>query len=747
MVKLGCTVDGNLNEAKFSEPLPWIGVYIAVASLACAIAMAADVIHGCRYLKFWFPSKFACINATSLTIIAVAIKLSVDLNTPMPRRVDQLTKLSSGVLICTLMGNSMPSLGAMENREICMNIMALGILVITVIVNICIQLGTGVIYLYWKEHALTMFFMLVLLVILSFSALTVPTTKKYLEFKYKKKFDMAVEESSIETSSPVENKLRQDLMKYWMMAHTCSPQFVMGRSVTCTAAGALCFLSAMTLAEAMLRSYLMPWSFKFCTGESDYKWSALLVLITQTMAIGVGTIAPAIRWFSAINFRCPTIGKKHSEREFKVERYWIQFLVEMKECPFTIRIHNRHCRKLCHDTKEKVLDLCIGMQIGVVLASKVIRFISVYLVSRIILFFRCCKKLMLKSKTIDSGSDSQPSTKPDLSRFVLHLEGETELVELMMKDNCDATDYWIKKGKKKQPKHFIQLLEKSSRGLQGVREFDSDLVSSLDCEEPPNCWSLPVVTLTAIAIAIPNISNCLRKQFIRSVHEGLIYVKHIEENLDAERDMTNIRKTALIVWQGVDLYHKWQDVDLNKLSCQAASAKEILEGLADAAKNMYLEFKTRYMNECQKETPSKWPIEVLAANSMYRISHTVLQYYERSNSKNNDRLYEAVTIMISDIMGACLTNLERIISLKCLTSSVEVREESVRHAVFLLGETETILKLLNQRAIPILGPDEMASIDKWRAFHKLKSDLPFAPSPTESDPIASISPDLHLTID
>ena len=50
---VGCTVDGNLNEAKFSEPLSWFGIYIVAASLACAIAMIADPIHGCHYQKFW----------------------------------------------------------------------------------------------------------------------------------------------------------------------------------------------------------------------------------------------------------------------------------------------------------------------------------------------------------------------------------------------------------------------------------------------------------------------------------------------------------------------------------------------------------------------------------------------------------------------------------------------------------------------------------------------------------------------
>ncbi|KAG8662239.1 hypothetical protein MANES_01G079500v8 [Manihot esculenta] len=599
MGKIGCSADGNLNEAKFSEPLPWIGIYIAVASLACAIVMAADLIQGFRSRKLWFPSKYYCLNATSLTIIAVAIKFSVDLNTPMPRRIDQLAKLSSSTLICTLM---------------------------------------------------------------------VPTTKKYLEFKYKKKYQMAVEECTTECDRPVDKKLREDLMKYWMMAHTCSPQFVIGRSVTCTAAGALCLLSAMTLAEAMLRSYLMPWSFNFCNGESDYKWSTFLVLIIQTIATGVGTIAPAIRWFTAVNFRCPTIGKKSSRKEFKVEKYWTQFLVEMKECPFTIRIKNRQCRKLAHGAKDQILDLCIGMQVGIVLASKVIRFISVFFMSRILLFYIFCRRLMKcnsNNRSIDLASESQPSSKPDLSRFVLHLEGENELVELMMKNNRDATEHWIKKGKKKQPKHLIELLEKSSSGLHGVKDFDTDLVPSLDNEEPQNCWALPVVTLTAIALAIPNTNSFLRKQLMRSVHEGLMYVKLVEDNLDAESEMTHMRKGAYSVWLGVDLYHKWLDVDLNKMSFQAESTKEVLEGLADAAKN----------------------------------------------------------------------------------SSIEVQEERVRWAVFLLGKTEKILKLLDQKGLPSLGPDEMACINEWRAFQKTKDQFPFPPSSTENDTASSSSWDLHLTIE
>lgn len=753
MGKLGCNINGYLDDTKFREPMPWIGLYVVAASLVFLISMAVDAIQGIRNRKFWFPSKFSSLNATSLTLLAVAMKLSVDLNTSMPRRQEQLAKLSTTVFICTVMGNSMPSLGTMENKEMFMNIMALGILVITVIVNICIQIATGVVYVFWKEQVFIMIIMLVLLLLLSFSALTVPTTKQYLELKYNKKHQVALKESSSETGKTVVDKLRQDLMKYWVMAHTCSPQFVMGRSVTCTAAGAFCLLSAAILAEAMLRSYFMPWSFKFCSGESDYKWSTTFVLVIQTIAVGIGTIAPACRWFTAIHFSCPRKGNQSGTKEFKVEHYWIHSLVEMKECPLTLQVHNRHYRKLVHGAKYKFLDLCIIVQTGIVLTSKLIRCISVFFVSQILSSCNCCKELTRKFKfnksvsSTQSASEShQPRLKLDLSHFVLHLEGEDNLVQTMMKCSRDPTEHWMRRGEKRRPKYLIKLLEMSTRGFMGVGKFDSNQVPSLGSEEPPNCWALPVVTLTSIAVAIPNISPRLIKELILSVNEGLMYVRTIESDLDAKGDLINIRKAAEVVWLGVEFYHKWLDVDLRKLSLQGESPKETLQQLVDIAKSRLMEFhKASHTNLCLKQSPSNWPIKVLAANSMYRIGQTLLLTAERKNGQVHEKLYEAVAVMISDILGACLTNLQRFISMRCLSTAIEKREESVRDAVCCFGKTLKILKLQEQRAVPSLDPYQIACIDEWRSLYMQKKPLPSYTA--ESEIASSDSIDVYLTIE
>ncbi|CAN0908512.1 hypothetical protein LINGRAHAP2_LOCUS25327 [Linum grandiflorum] len=614
---VGCRADGNLNEAKYTHPLPWIGLYVAVASLACAIAMAADLVHGCRHRNFWFPSKFFSINATSLTVIAVAVKFSVDLNTPMPSRVDQLSKLSSGVLLCVVIANSMPSLGTVKNKEIMMNIIAFGILVITVFVNMAIQLGTGVIYICWREHAAIMSLMLVMLVILGFSALAVPATKSVLEYKYRKRCDMALQEGLKDMNKRSPEELKEDLMKFWIMAHTSNPQFVMGRSVTCTASGALCLLGATILAEAMIRSFLMPGSFQFCTGESDYKWSTALVLIAQTVAVGVGSVAPAVRWFTSVYFRCPRTGEKTSTGTyFKVEKYWYQFLLQTKECPF-IHIKSHHLRKLAHGMKHRLLDTCIRAQMGIIIGCKAIQYICIFCAARVERVCVFCKNLKLPSNSISVDPGLEVTNKIDLSRFVLHLEGEENLVEVTMRKNCNATDHWMQKGKRRQPKLLIDLLRKANfaKGFEGVREFDCDQICSLE-------------------VSLPGVGSCSVKQLIQSVHEGLMYVTLVEKHEDGKEELINIRRAANHVWSGVDIYHRWLDVDLGKLSLKAESTKEVLEGLAEAGKKRFEDLKKIYPSQCLRENPSVWHPKLLAANSMYRISSTILENFHRDNAES-----------------------------------------------------------------------------------------------------------------
>ncbi|CAN4077956.1 unnamed protein product [Withania somnifera] len=751
MGKIGCTIDGYLDDSKFSEPMPWIGIYVAVASAACALAMAMDVLHGLRCRKLWFPCNNFSLNATTLTLLAVATKFSVDLNTSMPRRQDQLTKLSSAALICTVIANFMPSLGLMKNKELLMNIMALGIFIITAIVNIGIQLATGVIYVFFKEHIALMFLMLILLLLLISSALAIPTTKCYLDLEYNKKYKLANKECNNSYTCKTE-KLKDELMRLWTMACTSSPHFVAGRLATCTASGGFCLLSTAIYAEAMLRSYFLHSSFSFCNGDSEYKWSTTLILVTHTVAIGVGTIAPAFRWFIAINFHCPKKANNACKLTlFEVENYWIRILLKWKESPLDLRIYGRHGRKFAHKTKNKLLDLCIWMQILIVSLCKIVRVISTFSVSWLLI--SCQKAIrMLKCNNMVSSPDieSQVTLRSDFNRYVLHLEGEEVLIDMMMQSNCHVVGHWIGIGRKEQPKHLIQLLEKvkSSPGFRGVHEFDHAQIPSLHSEEPPNCWALPIVTLTSIAIALPDMDSHSIKELIRSAYEGLMYIKVVEENLDDIKDLVYLSKAAALVWVEVDLYYKWLDVDLRKTATEEQNPKGVLEVLSEKAKQRFFEFRKKDPNFCLKESPSEWPTNMLAANCMYRVCQTLLQSSDSKVFENSKIMFDRLSRMIADITGACLTNLQRVISMQCHHGTIEERAAGVRSAVLLLGKAENILKILHSQPLPSSPPDQLAKIDHWRALNKEVDYLSCSSSPTlNCTPTSESSSDMYPSVD
>ncbi|KAI3775473.1 hypothetical protein L1987_50050 [Smallanthus sonchifolius] len=107
--------------------------------------MVADLVHGLGSRKLWFPCKYFRINSAFLTVISVAMKLPVDLTSSMPGTVDQVAKLGSMAFMCAMMANLLPCLATMDDNALLSNIAALCVLVITLVVNVCIQIQTGVV--------------------------------------------------------------------------------------------------------------------------------------------------------------------------------------------------------------------------------------------------------------------------------------------------------------------------------------------------------------------------------------------------------------------------------------------------------------------------------------------------------------------------------------------------------------------------------------------------------------------------
>ncbi|XP_076956987.1 uncharacterized protein LOC143632321 [Bidens hawaiensis] len=256
------------------------------------------------------------------------------------------------------------------------------------------------------------------------------------------------------------------------------------------------------------------------------------------------------------------------------------------------------------------------------------------------------------------GSSVKTTKNSKQHNFVLQLEDENELAERIPKRLSKAFNQLIKKSEKKQPKNLMKLItERSSKDLQGVRKL-------YDNNYQPDCWSLAVVTLTTIAITLPNIKKGELKRLLESVREGIKYITLIEENLNATKDYERLHKAAKKLWQEAK----------DKINQELQSAD----------------------NECQESHSSHI---FICANSMSRIAQTII-----NGNESHEKLFDELSSRIADIMAACLTNLPQVIPMQAHTSVIEKREASVKAAARLLGYAKSVylLDLENRYNEPML---------------------------------------------
>nr|GLL25950.1 uncharacterized protein LOC109189632 [Ipomoea trifida] len=218
------------------------------------------------------------------------------------------------------------------------------------------------------------------------------------------------------------------------------------------------------------------------------------------------------------------------------------------------------------------------------------------------------------------------------------------------------------------------------------------------------------MTLTTIAVALPNIANQHVDELISSVDEGLQYASHIDV-LDENNVLKCIKNAESVVWVSVKLHKKWLDLDLGNTIREVRSPREIIQGLADEAERIVKEFSSTG-NHNLVENPLYWPANVLAANSMYRISRTILLYYENSECQPEE-LFSKLICMIANILTVCLTNFPHLITTMCINNAFEERLKSIHNAAILFGKIEHILKLFEERQLLGIGPSQPLCIDEW----------------------------------
>ncbi|KAJ0503464.1 hypothetical protein HanHA300_Chr11g0424521 [Helianthus annuus] len=591
--------------------MPWVGLYVAVASLICIIAMAADVVRAMWQWKFWFPNRFFTLNAATITLIGIAMKLPVDLS-------DEF------------FNEKMVAQAAQQ--------------------------------------------------------------------------EVSRDQGEMFSTEGLELYVKQ----YWMMAETHNPQFVIACSPVSSAFRVMCLIVAMILGSTTDFSNT---GFKEL-GTTKYKWSLPIIFVVQSIGIFVGSIAPIFRCFTSVGHY--SLSRKLSKNHlnvFRVEKHWIQRLQQWKRYHVHSHIPGRHLKIVFHYVKNSFLNFCMALHIGVLVTCK----IACLVPRAFLILLSCCWKLfksILKwFKNVVSTSNPNVSSEiEDYASYVVQIEEEEKLSKRILRNTLHSITQLL--NKENEQRNLMMVLEKS-KGFHGVVEFDSDPAQPLFRGETHNyCWSLVVVTLTAIAIALPRIANVHINGLIAGMREGLEIVRHIEECLDANGELVNERKSARRVWKEVEVYRTWLHINLQKKTHKEKTSEEILTWLGKEAEKI----RERFINS-KKSIIEHSRYEFILASSMYRTSKTLLMC-SGEQEMNGEALFKRISTIIADVLLACFTNLPRVIKLKCHHNAIEKRGDNIRIAAQLLGKSKKIFEKLKERQLPNIDQDSMGQIDKWRVLSK-----------------------------
>ncbi|CAH1442198.1 unnamed protein product [Lactuca virosa] len=466
-----------------ADAMPWVGLYVCVASLVCTLAMAADAFQGFRQWKLWFPCRFFTINAASITLIAIAMKLAVDLDTDMSDTVYMIAKSASIIFLVTMVANFLPSLGLMDDKELLMNMLAFGILIITISVNVWIQFST-------TGPFTTPIQLLILILPLPWPfsvAMIVPASRRILQHHYEKLHGLASDPQEINFSG---KRLIRYVKKYWMMAETGNLQFVTACSPVSSAFGVICSLLACISVVILVTLFNDLSNFQY--GNSDYNWSINVIVTLQLVGAIVGSIAPIFRCLTATShFNLSTKLSKNHLNVFRVEKVWIERLQLWKHSHVTY-IPSRHCTKVFRNIRNIILNVCIALQITVVVICNIICLFPRSSLILFSLFCYFCKSLLKRFKEPSVSNNNVILDVEEYSAYVIQIEADTKLSKRILRKTVNSINRLLHEAEEKEPRNLTKLLKKST-GFYGVVEFDNDQVPpftsrrNAELLEPSNC--------------------------------------------------------------------------------------------------------------------------------------------------------------------------------------------------------------------------------------------------------------------
>ncbi|KAK9138854.1 hypothetical protein Sjap_009448 [Stephania japonica] len=635
MARSSCSSANNFS----SSTIPWIGLYVAGATLVCLILVLYDVISSFRRKTRYIPCKWFSLNSATLALLAIASKLPVDLTTYMPSTGDQLSKLTGTTMVCTSMCFLMTSLAINGEAESISNVIALCLFVVTIAVNICIQIYTGVIFLFIVEHIMILCCMLLLLPVLWFVAIGGNSDKAIINETMKNTLNKG------EASSLLHR------VKLWYMSSCISnPQYFVkgyyGLSVVM-----ICFLCLTVLSQAALR--LVVHKFRTCEGVSDYGWSISIILVTQIIVVVVTSLSAAFRWIVMLSD--PPIFMNFGDASdpsfdvnFEVELFSVISLANNRELSkVSILFSFYFLLKVVHVFATFLILLVLG---GPLVG---IRFIY--------------RKIIGILPAYCPASSTMSSTNAVLEKW------ETEMTETficpegfpnwIMRTCVEDMNKWAHLSNRSPPNYLVQLLSRPR-----TRHLPQTLLNKLQqigkakgYHYKLSCLSM-VILVKIVALSVP---FTLAEPILRALDEAFEIVYYIDEKVNVGNYQDGIKRQFSKVLLHKNVHLSKKDSSTNNLGM---SVNEALTSIGNEW-------------EAFPDGVGKMEIQI------------IMGFIRGQAHASIEELYEDLEQLFVDMLLFFLPQLP-IVALKEMNESpIEIREERARSALKLLCK----LKLLEDK--------------------------------------------------
>lgn len=711
-------VYGGVDDSKFGEPMPWIGMYIALASLVPLVCICLDLFHSYRLKKLWVAAKWYPLNAATITFLGVATKITADITGSMPGLCEQLAKLSGAVLVCITMSRAASSLGKMDAGETLSNLIALGILVITLFVDMWIQIHSGVVTDFVAWYAACSIVMLHLFFVVVCHTISTKALMKPLKENYSSKHKAILDKTFPSywlSKLPMKN-LREYIAKYWLMPVSSSFENPLLNIMPVVSASTSAILGLAFVVTAV-KTGVFQRIHEGCCWSSDYKWSAVLIFVFQLAAVAAGTVVCFLRLASL--FRLPSIDDYFLGGIIR-DRHAVRSLTKVSGLPIPYFI------KVMEPTARFPVTIIFRIVIAVTHVFLVL-FISgffwlgllqYYVLGLPMVGIRAAYRSLVGRQKTDQNEVAYRSIVGDKYEVPYRSTNVTE------PRPCDYVLYRTYdfgrialKGQSAKATHLLAFLRENFvpserfRGMVPILDERSD-----ETEGPPNNWSS---TLTSLAMVVRAVTpdNSEIASLMEVFDKGIEYAFFLDRSFCTEGTYT-VASVAKNFWDDFYVF-RFRVSLLMEFEKVAAlqSCKKIVEHIKKTTKHIVDIHPELY----GKESPWQWQSVVIYASCFFKTTSSIITNIDPPDDMPSDRNaapHLRLRKALCDTLVACLLNLPTAIIKHCSSGEFGAREGKVREAIILLDEVQEILDWLESRRDEI-PPDCYPSngiefIHNWR---------------------------------